>query len=67
MADDVNYTEHTRHIVGRIHFIINGEEFNLHYTVWYEGGLQLTDIVTKNTREYELNHILGYTMAILRY
>ena len=33
--------------------------------VWYEGGLQLADIGTKNVREYGLNARLGY--AILRH
>ena len=33
--------------------------------MWCEGGLQLTDIGTKNGREDELNTILGHVMLRL--
>ena len=43
MAKNYKDTKHTRHISIRMHFLINGEECNLHKTVWYEGGLQLVE------------------------
>ena len=60
-------TKHTRQIVQRILFLINGEECIFHKTVWCEGGMQLVDIVTKNVMEDELNTILVYAMARLYY
>ena len=42
-----------------------GEECNFYKTMWFEGGLKLADILTKNVREDELNPILGYSMLIL--
>ena len=62
MNNNFKDTKHTRHIARRMHFVINGEECNFQLTVWCEGGLQLSDIVTKNNSEDELNHILGYAM-----
>ena len=43
----------------------NGEKFNLHKTVWFEGYLQLADIVTNNIREDDLNPRLVYYMLRL--
>ena len=58
-------TKHTRKIDRRMKLVRNGEECNLHKTVWCEGGLQLPGIVTKNIREYELNPRLGYARVRL--
>ena len=55
----------TRKIPRRMHYVRRNEEINLYKTLWCEGGLQLTDIGTKNVREDELNHILGYDMERL--
>ena len=44
------YTEHTRHIAIMIHFLRNGEEWNIHKTVWCYGDLKLEDIGTKDVR-----------------
>ena len=60
-----NNGKDTRNISRIIYSLINGEELNMHKTVWCEGGLKLSDIVTKNGREYELNTILGYIMVRL--
>ena len=65
MADNDKDTKHTRHISRRMNFVINDEECNIQNTVWFEGGLQLAYIGTKNVREDELNHILGYSMVRL--
>ena len=48
MGKNVKYTKHTRNISRRNSFLINGEYFNLHKTMWCEGGLKLADVVTKN-------------------
>ena len=50
-----NYTKHTRHISIKMHFLRNGEEWNLYKTVWFEGGILLVDIVKNNIREDKLN------------
>ena len=42
--------KHTRQISRIIYFLRNDEEWNLHKTLWCEGGLQLADIVTNNVR-----------------
>ena len=64
MANNSKDAKHTRNISRIIHLVRNGEDWNIHKTVWCEGGLQLEDIWTKNVREYELNTRLGY--AIIR-
>ena len=51
MDNNSKDSKHTRHIDRRINFIRNGEEYNLHKTVWCERGLKLADIGTKNVRE----------------
>ena len=45
-----------------MHYVRNGEEWNLQNTVWCEGGIQLAGIGTNNVRQDELNPILGYSM-----
>ena len=54
-----------RHISRRIHFVRNGKECNMHKTVWCEGGMQLSYIVTKSVREDYLNCRLGYALVRL--
>ena len=44
-------------------FVRNGEEWNSHKTVWFEGDLQLASIGTNNVMEDELNSGLGYVMV----
>ena len=65
MANNGKDAKHTRHISRRMHFVGNGEDFNLHRIVWYEGGLKLVDIVTNNVRKYELNPRLINAMVRL--
>ena len=65
MDNNGNYTNHTRHISRIMPFVRNGEKFNFRHTVWCEGGLQLSEIVTTNVREDEFNPRLGYYMVIL--
>ena len=65
MAKNGKDNKHTRHIDIIIHFVINGEDYNLQKAMWCEGGLQLSYIGTNNVREEELNPKLGYYMVIL--
>ena len=65
MDKNGKYTKHTRHIARRMHFVRNFEEFNFHKAVWCTVGMKLADIGTKNAREDEFNHGLGYSMVIL--
>ena len=65
IANNINDTKNTRYIAIIIHFLLNGEECNMHKTVWCEGGLKLADIVTKNGREDKLIPGLGYNMVRL--
>ena len=65
MANNGKVTKKTRHIYRRMHFVRNGEEENIHNKVWYEGGLKLSYIGTKNVSEDELNPRLVYAMVRL--
>ena len=65
MAKNGKDTKHTRQISRGIYFVINCEWFNLHKTLWCEGGLKLADIGTNNVREDGFNPILVYDMVIL--
>ena len=53
-------TKHTRHIDIRVHLLSNGEKWKIHKNDWCEGGLQLTDIATKNVSENDLNTRMKY-------
>ena len=65
MADNVKVTKHTRHIYIQVHFVRNGEKFKMHNIDWCEGGLQLSDISTKNVGENGLNRRIEYIMLRL--
>ena len=65
MAKNVKDTKKTRQNFIRMHLVINGEDCNLHKTVYREGGLKLADIGTNTVREEKLNTRLEYTMARL--
>ena len=65
MANNVKDTKHTRHIARRMHFVRNGEKCKMHKIDWYEGGLKLADIGTKNVSEPDLTPRMKYIMVIL--
>ena len=50
MANNGKYTKHNVHITIIMHFLLNGEDWNIHKIVWCEGGLQLWEIGTNNFR-----------------
>ena len=65
MANNGKDTKHTRHIARRIYFVRNEEKCKMHKIDWYEGGLQLADIGTKNVSEPDLTPGMKYIMVIL--
>ena len=60
MANNGKYTKHTRHIERRMHFVRDGEKCKMYKIDWCEGGLQLTDIGTKNVSEPYLTPRMKY-------
>ena len=65
MAKNVKDTKHTRHIARRIHFVRNREKCKMHKIDWFERGLQLADIGTKNVSEPDLTPRMKYIMVRL--
>ena len=65
MAKNGKDTKHTRHIARRMHFVRNGEKYNMHKIDWCEGGLQLAYIGTKNVSEPNLTPRMKYIMVRL--
>ena len=65
MAKNGIDTKHTRHIARRMHFVRNGEKCKMHKIEWWEGGLQLADIGTKNVSEPDLTPRMKYIMVRL--
>ena len=51
------------HIARRMHFLSNGEKWKIHKIEWFEGGLHLADIVTKNVGEPNLTPRMKYIMV----
>ena len=48
-----------------MHFVRNGEKCKMHKIDWCEGGLQLSEIGTKNVSEPDLTPRMRYIMVIL--
>ena len=65
MAKNGKDTKYTTHIARRMHFVRNGDIFNMHRIDWCEGGLQLADIGTKNVSEPDLTPRMKYIMVRL--
>ena len=43
----------------------NGEKYKMHKIYWCEGGLELSDIVTRNSRENYLYPRIKYIMLMI--
>ena len=56
-------TKHTRHIERRMHFVRNGEKFQMHKIYWCEGVIQLADIANKNVGKHYLIPRMKYIMV----
>ena len=65
MDNNVKDIKHTRHIARRVHFMRNGEKYNMHKIDWCEGGLKLSYIATNNAGDNDLNTRMKYIMARL--
>ena len=65
MANNDKDKKHTRNIATRIHFVRNGEKFNMHKIDWCEGGLHLADIGNRNLCEPYLTPRMKYIMVRL--
>ena len=65
MTNNGNDTKHTRQIARRMHFLRNGENCKMHNINWCDGGLQLSDIDTKNFGEHDLTPRIKYILVIL--
>ena len=65
MAKNGKDSKHTIHIARRMHFVRNGEKFNMHKIDWCEGGLQLADIDTNNVSEPDITPRIKYIMVRL--
>ena len=65
MANNGRDTKHTRHIARRMHFVKNGQKCKMHKIEWCEGGLQLTEIGTKNISETDRIPRMIYIMVRL--
>ena len=65
MAKNGKDTKHTRHISSRIHFVGNPEKCKMQKIDWFEGGLKLADIGTKNVSEPDLKLRMKYIMVRL--
>ena len=58
-------TKQTRHISRIMNFVRNGEKCNMNKINWCEGGLQLSDISTKNVGDTDLTPRMKYIMVRL--
>ena len=65
MANNGKDTKQTRHIARRINFVRNGEKCKMHRIYWFEGGLQLVDIATRNVGEPDSTPRMIYIMVRL--
>ena len=64
MAKNGKDTNHTRHIYRRVYFVRNGENGKIQKIFWYEEGLQLAGIATKNVGESDRNPRMNYIMVM---
>ena len=62
MVNNSKDTNPTRHIARKVNFVRNCDKFKMHKIEYCEGGLQLSDIATKNVGENYLNPRIKYIM-----
>ena len=65
MAKNGKDTKDTRQIARRMHFVSNGEKCKIQKIDWCEGGMQLSDIGTKNVSGPDLTPRMKYIMVRL--
>ena len=65
MSSNGNDTKHIIHIANRMHFVRNGENCKMHNIDWFERGVKLADIATKNVGYHDLTPRMKYIMVRL--
>ena len=65
MAKNGRDNKQNRYIARRMSFVRNGEKCKMHKIDWCEGGLQLSDIGTKNVSEPDLTPRMKQIMVRL--
>ena len=65
MSENGKDTKHTRHIASRVNSVRNVENCKMHKIDWCEGGIQLSEIATKNVGKNDLNTRMRYIMVRL--
>ena len=63
MAKNGKDTKHTRYIYIRVHFVRNRQKWKMHKIDWFEGGMKLEYIETKNFGDNDLNTRMKYIMV----
>ena len=63
MANSCKDTKHISHISRRVYFVKNCGKCKIRKIDWCEGGLQLTEIATKNVGENYLNIRMKYIVV----
>ena len=66
MAKNGKDTKHTSQISRIMHFVKNGEKCKMQKIYWCEGGLQFTEIVTKNVSEPDITPRMKYITVRLK-
>ena len=65
MIKNGKYNKHTKNFAKRLHFVRKGENWNMHKIDWFEGGLKVIYIATKNVGEHDLTPGIKYIMLRL--
>ena len=65
MVNNGRDTKQTRNIARIMHLVRNGEKCKMHKIDWCEGGLQFSDIATKNFGEPDLIPRMKYIILRL--
>ena len=65
MANNGKDTKHTRKIAKIMDLVRNGEKCKMRKIDWCEGGLQFSDIATRNVVEHNLTPIMEYILVRL--
>ena len=65
LANTGKDTKHTSQISNIMDLVRNGEKFKMRKIDWCEGGLQLSDISTRNVVEHNLTPIMKYILVRL--
>ena len=65
MAKNSKDTKNTSHIARMMDFVRSDEKCKMHKIYWYEGGLKLVVVSTKNVGAHDLTPRMKYIMVII--